>query len=232
LSRVNRSALLLVLVAASLALGAAYSYFSDGLVHALVSGPADQGPWLHRLREYLRGWGSLAPIVYTLAVVIEVLVAPIPGTLLYAPAGAIFGGFLGGSLSLLGNVIGAALACVLGRTLGERALAERLGSGTIGQYRDVLKQHGLWIVLLLRLNPLTTSDLVPYAAGIVGVRAWKAAVGTLVGLAPWCYLQAYLAEQLFELLPGWAVLAVSIVLLIGLAAPLLLSRPRGISAAE
>ena len=34
-------------------------------------------------------WGPLAPVVYTLAVVVEVIVAPIPGTLLYAPAGAI-----------------------------------------------------------------------------------------------------------------------------------------------
>ena len=32
--------------------------------------------------------------------------------------------------------------------------------------------------------------------------AWKVAVGTLVGLAPWCYLQAYFAERVFEVVPG------------------------------
>ena len=60
----------------------------------------------------------------------------------------------------------------------------------------------MWVVLLLRLNPLTTSDLVSYAAGVAGVPAWKVAVGTLVGLAPWCYLQAYFAERVFEVVPG------------------------------
>ena len=72
----------------------------------------------------MAGWGRLAPLVYTLAVVVEVIVAPIPGTLLYAPAGAIFGGFVGGSLSLVGNVIGAAICCVIGQMIGERVLAE------------------------------------------------------------------------------------------------------------
>ena len=61
---------------------------------------------------------------------VEVVVAPIPGTMLYAPGGVIFGGFLGGLLSLAGNVIGAGIACRLMRAfLGDRA--EKL-SGTFG----------------------------------------------------------------------------------------------------
>ncbi len=108
-----------------LAAWAVYSYLTAGFVHVLVSGTPGQGPWLERVRATVAGWGRLAPLVYMLAVVVEVIVAPIPGTLLYAPAGAIFGGFVGGSLSLAGNVIGAAIACVIGRMIGERVLAER-----------------------------------------------------------------------------------------------------------
>ena len=70
----------------------------------------------------------------------------------------------------------------------------------------------MWLVLLLRLNPLTTSDLVSYAAGVAGVPAWKVAVGTLFGLAPWCYLQAYFAEQVFEVVPGRYLIAGGIAL--------------------
>jgi uncharacterized membrane protein YdjX (TVP38/TMEM64 family) len=198
---VRRRAFFFVSIAA-LMLWAVWSYSTGGIVHVLVSSSGSRGDALADVRAVLQEWGSLAPLVYTLAVVVEVIVAPIPGTLLYAPAGAVFGGLLGGTLSLIGNVFGAAICCVLGGAVGEHALAKRLDAGRLGRYRELLRQRGLWVVLLLRLNPFTSSDLVSYAAGMAGVPAWKVAAGTLVGMAPLCYAQAYFAERLFDLLPG------------------------------
>lgn len=184
---------------------AAWSYFSGGTVRLLLDGAwtlADSGQALEALRGALDRWGRLAPAVYVAAVVIEVLVAPIPGTLLYAPAGALFGGLMGGTLSLIGNTIGAAIACGVGSAVGEEALARRLEGTKLAAYRAAIQQRGLWVVLLLRLNPLTSSDLVSYLSGAVGVPIWRVALGTFIGMAPLCYAQAYLAEQIFDVLPG------------------------------
>ena len=219
--RVRRVPAILLSIVILAVLWAAYSYWSAGFVYVLANGTPGDGPWLERVRATVAGWGRLAPLVYTLAVVVEVIVAPIPGTLLYAPAGAIFGTVLGGTLSLTGNVIGAAICCVIGRMIGERVLSQRLDSSQLGRYRQLLERRGLWIVLLLRLNPLTTSDLVSYAAGIAGVPAWKVAVGTLLGLAPWCYAQSYFAERVFELVPGPYLVVAAIVLTLLAAAVLL-----------
>jgi uncharacterized membrane protein YdjX (TVP38/TMEM64 family) len=194
---------------------AVLSYSTEGLIYILVSGTSDQGPWLDRLRDAVASWGRLAPIIYTLIVIVEVVIAPIPGTLLYAPGGAIFGGFLGGTLSLIGNVIGAAIGCVLGGTIGERLFGDA-SAGEIGRYRERLQARGLWVVLLLRANPLTSSDLVSYAAGIAGVPAWKVAVGTLIGMAPLCYVQAYFAARVFELIPGPVVAIGGIAIVVAL----------------
>jgi len=209
---VRRGSAALLVVVFALAAWTAYSYLSGGVVHLLVVGTPGQGPWLERVRVVVAGWGTLAPLVYTLAVVAEVIVAPIPGTLLYAPAGAIFGGFVGGTLSLAGNVIGAAICCLMGQMLGRRLLAARADGSQLERYRTLLEERGLWLVLLLRLNPLTTSDLVSYAAGVANVPPWKVAVGTLFGLAPWCYLQAYFAERVFEVVPGPYLIAAGIAL--------------------
>ena len=108
--------------------------------------------------------------------------------------------------------------------IGERVLSQRLDSSQLGRYRQLLERRGLWIVLLLRLNPLTTSDLVSYAAGIAGVPPWKVALGTLFGLGPWCYAQAYFAERVFEVVPGPYLLAAGIVLTVASAAVLLRQR--------
>ena len=97
--------------------------------------------------------------------------------------------------------IGATLACLLASVFGER-LTRRLEAGALAAYRQRVVARGAWIVFLLRVNPLTSSDLVSYAAGLAGVPAWKVAAGTFAGMAPLCYAQAYLADRLFRVLPG------------------------------
>ena len=194
-----------VLAIAFLVLAAAWaiwSYATGGFVRVLFASSGDATQSLDTLRGLLARWGRLAPLIYTLAVVVEVLIAPIPGTLLYAPAGALFGAFLGGTLSLAGNVIGAGLACVIGRALGERLAGRRFVGKDLGRYRELVEKRGLWVILLLRVNPLTSSDVVSYAAGVVGVPVWQVVVGTLIGMTPLCYLQSYLAQQIFQVIPG------------------------------
>ena len=108
---------------AAVAIAAAWGYWSyrtGGIVSALFSSADDPGRSLAVLRGYFDRVGALGPIIYIVAVVLEVVIAPIPGTLLYAPAGAIFGGLVGGTLSLIGNVIGAMVATFLASVFGHR----------------------------------------------------------------------------------------------------------------
>jgi uncharacterized membrane protein YdjX (TVP38/TMEM64 family) len=190
---------------------AIWSYQAGGILRVLLVPPADGGTTLDALRAYVLGWGMWAPVVYVAAVTVEVLVAPIPGALLYAPAGAIFGGFVGGTLSLIGNVSGAAIACWLAATFGSRFgedwVKRHNETGQLSRLHAQLQTRGVWVIALLRLNPLTSSDLVSYAAGLAGIPVRHVAAGTFLGMLPHCYLQAYLAQTLFEALPSgpWVI---------------------------
>jgi uncharacterized membrane protein YdjX (TVP38/TMEM64 family) len=199
-------------IVGGLALATGWSYASGGLIYLLFT-PADGTTRLETLRTFVLGWGALAPLVYVAIVVVEVLVAPFPGALLYAPGGALFGGLLGGTLSLIGNTVGAAIAAWIGAAFGEGWLAGRLEGSRLDTLRRRLETRGGWVVFLLRLNPLTSSDIVSYAAGLAGVRPLRVAMGTLAGMAPQCYVQAYLAATIFELLPDWAVVVFALLLL-------------------
>ena len=200
----KRIAALAVLALAGWAI---WSNMSGGLVRVLLSAPPEGQGLLETLRAYVHSWGVLAPLVYVAIVTVEVLIAPIPGLLLYAPAGAIFGGVLGGTLSLVGNTIGAAIASFLARALGAPWLARHVHSPRFAAIRERLQKRGAWVVFGLRLNPLTSSDLVSYAAGLAGVPSRWVALGTFFGMLPQCYLQAYLAEKLFEVVPLPAIIA-------------------------
>ena len=109
-------ALLLVVVLS----GVAWSYRTGGIMNLLLDPAIESSTRLVQIQEYFRSWGPAAPGAYLLVIVVEVIVAPIPGTLLYLPGGLIFGWLVGGSMSLAGNVLGAGIACQITRTIASQ----------------------------------------------------------------------------------------------------------------
>ena len=105
-------------------------------------------------------------------------------------------------MALLGNVVGAGLCCLIARALG-RLYAERFFRlKSLTKYDVMLNRNAIWVILLLRLNPVTSSDLVSYAAGLTSMATWRVVVGTLLGMAPLSFVQAYFAEDLFTRFPA------------------------------
>jgi len=179
----------------------AWSWLSGGFAAVVLSPSIDGAGKVRYIQEYFESWGSLAPLVYVVIVTLEVVVAPIPGTMLYVPGGLIFGWQIGGLTTLAGNVLGAVLCAGISRSLG-RPYAERFfARESLARYDALLSRNAIWVILLLRVNPLTSSDLVSYAAGLTSMPIWKVGVGTLLGMAPLCFLQAYFAEELFTRFP-------------------------------
>ena len=178
-----------------------WSWCSGGIVGQLFSADLTSIEKIARLREFFAGFGLFAPVVYFLFVVVEVVIAPIPGLMLYAPGGVIFGGALGGALSLAGNVVGAGIACIIARTVRPAAMEKWFSSEKISSLQDRLERFGGLVIFLLRLNPLTSSDVVSYAAGLTRIPVRTVMLATAIGMAPLCFAQAWLAESVLEAFP-------------------------------
>jgi len=179
----------------------AWSWTSGGIIFDLFGGDADAETRVERLKQYFQKFGVLAPVVYVLFVVVEVVVAPIPGLMLYAPGGIVFGPLAGGTLSLIGNIIGAGIACSVTRTLGSNWLTRFSEARKLERVQSEIESRGSVLIFLLRLNPLTSSDIVSYAAGFTRLPIWKIMLATGCGMAPLCFAQAWLAGNLMAAFP-------------------------------
>jgi len=179
----------------------AWSYLQGGLMASLINPQLSADAKIELLQAFFLSWGALAPLAYILFVTAEVVIAPLPGLMLYAPGGIIFGGFLGGLYSLAGNLLGAAIACQVMRLLGQQLFGEGIRRN-LEKLAPLLETRGIWVVFFLRVNPFTSSDLVSYAAGLTPMPVWKVILGTAMGMAPLCWLQSYLAEGLMEAFPA------------------------------
>lgn len=191
---------LLVLLLLILLIG--WSWQTQGIIYDLFGGDLDATSRVERLKEYFVSFEAFAPLVYVVFVVVEVVVAPIPGLMLYAPGGIVFGPVLGGTLSLIGNIIGAGIACAVTRSLGTNWLTRFFEPDKLERAQNEIETRGALLIFLLRLNPLTSSDLVSYAAGLTRIPIWKVMIVTGCGMAPLCFAQAWLAEGLITAFPA------------------------------
>ena len=195
--------------------GLAGSWLSDGIAFQLMRSDITGDQRMASLQQFFHQAGVCAPAVYVLFVTVEVIVAPIPGLLLYAPGGLIFGPWLGGLLALVGNVIGSGISCGLTRSLGSGWLHRIGATSPIERIQSTLERRGGWLIVLLRLNPLTSTDLVSYAAGFTRIPVLNVMLATGIGMAPMCFAQSWLSESIFHTWPQllWPLLMLSIVYL-------------------
>lgn len=178
-----------------------WSWATGGIVADLLRQDVESAWKIERLREFFAGFGVFAPLAYFLFVTVEVVVAPIPGLMLYAPGGLIFGAWIGGAIALAGNVAGAGIACTIARSINPRWLERFFAPASMEAVQATLERRGSWLIFLLRLNPLTSSDIVSYAAGFTRISVNKVMFATFFGMAPLCFAQAWLAENLLTAFP-------------------------------
>ncbi len=120
--------------------------------------------------EPLGGWG--APVFAVVSAVLGCLL--VPGPLLAAVSGVLFGTWTGFAVTLSSAVLAAVIAWSVGRTLGQAEW----------RHRDLLRRRGLLAVIVQRLVPGLPDTPFNYAAGVAGVRLHHLALGTAIGVAP------------------------------------------------
>ncbi|GAI87068.1 unnamed protein product [marine sediment metagenome] len=165
-----------------------YSYFSEGIFYLLATSDIDS------IVAFINSFGWLAVVAFILIVVLEVVIAPIPPLVLYVVGGIIFGTFLGGTITLFGNVLGAVIAFLIARKFGRNLVERKISKRLRGSFDKFTKKYGGWALFLIRLNPFTTSDLFSYLAGLTKMRLRTLIISTTFGLIPLVYIQTYLGD--------------------------------------
>lgn len=183
----SRGALVRLLALGALLLGL-------GVLAALTGGALWDGvsAWV----ESLGLWG---PLVFALCYVLAVA-ALVPGSVLNASAGALFGVGVGTLAVLAGATAGAALSFGLARVLGRPAMARYLGTGRIARLDALLSRRAFESVLVLRMASVFPFGAVNYGAGVAGVRFAPYIAGTALGIVPGTLVYTGLGDALRE--PG------------------------------
>ena len=178
------------------------------------------------LRDYILSFGAWAPIVSALLMVLQALVAPLPAFLLAFANGLAFGVFWGGMLSLASASLGAAVSFYIARFLGRGPAEAIVGRTQLGAADRWFARWGAYAVLVARLVPVVSFDVVSYAAGLTCIGFWRFMGATVIGMAPATFVYSFFGERAPQYVTVLLVVF-GVVIAVALVAALLRLRGQG-----
>ena len=124
------------------------------------------------------------------------IAAPLPAFLLTFANANLFGWWKGAVLSWSSAMAGAAVCFYIARLLG-RDVAEKLTSRAGLKQIDVFfERHGRMSILIARLLPFMSFDIVSYAAGLTSMSFGSFFIATGIGQLPATIIYSYVGSML------------------------------------
>jgi uncharacterized membrane protein YdjX (TVP38/TMEM64 family) len=136
------------------------------------------------LKQTLRQWGILAPVIFIALQALQVIIAPIPGEVTGILGGYLFGEWLGLIYSTVGLTVGSVAAFGVGRWLGAHYVRALVSQETWDKMGFIVEAEGSILCFIIYLIPGLPKDMVCYLFGMSPMPLWVFALVSSLGRAP------------------------------------------------
>lgn len=163
---------------------------------------------------YLDQFGALAPLLLSITLILQVIVAAIPGHALMVGGGYVFGFVPAFCINLVTTVIGSQIGFMLARWAG-RPFVEKLAPvELLDKWYDVSAKKGLFFFMFAFMLPIFPADVMNYIAGLSSLSARRFFCANLIGRLPGVLLMTAVGAYGFQLsLNTWIGIAVAGILM-------------------
>ena len=151
---------------------------------------------INTVKKYILSFGIWAPIISFLLMLLQSVAAPLPAFLITFANAALFGWVYGGILSWTSAMAGAALCFYIARYLGRDTVCKLTGKFALDSVDDFFYRYGKHTILVARLLPFISFDLVSYAAGLTSMKFLPFFIATGIGQLPATIVYSYVGGML------------------------------------
>jgi uncharacterized membrane protein YdjX (TVP38/TMEM64 family) len=152
----------------------------------------------HYLKETVRSWGWMAPLVFIVIQALQVIISPIPGEISGPVGGALFGTTWGVIYSTIGLTIGTLICFGVGRLWGEPLIRPWLSERNWDNLKFILEAEGAILCFILYLIPGFPKDIISYLFGMSPMPFWVFALVSTIGRLPGTWISSYFGAHVGE----------------------------------
>lgn len=166
------------------------------------------------IRTYVASFGIWAPVIFVALYVFQIVVAPIPGTLMNFAGGLLFGWWGGVGLSWISCVVGAVISISLMRAFGRSLMRIFISDKKLDRFDGYVRSRGWVYLFLLYIVPNPLGDTVNYMAALSDIKLWKLLLLVAIGRIPSLIVGSWLGKQSVHFkIVHWILLGVGFVVL-------------------
>lgn len=150
----------------------------------------------HQVEAFVKSYGRYAMAISFLLMILQSVAAPLPAFLITFANASLFGWWQGAILSWTSAMAGAAVCFWIGRVLGRDAVIKLTSKAGLEQVDRFFDKHGAMSILIARLLPFVSFDIVSYAAGLTSMSFWSFFIATGIGQLPATIVYSYVGGML------------------------------------
>ena len=173
------------------------------------------------VREFVASYGVYAVLVSFALMILQSIAAPLPAFLITFANASLFGWWKGAILSWSSAMAGAAVCFFIARILGRDVVEKLTSKAGLEQIDEFFDKHGQLSILIARLLPFISFDIVSYAAGLTSMSFGSFFLATGIGQLPATIVYSYVGGMLTG---GAKMLVSALFILFALAALIVLMK--------
>ncbi|CED93686.1 TVP38/TMEM64 inner membrane protein YdjZ [Romboutsia ilealis] len=148
------------------------------------------------LKEYILSFGIWGPVVSFLLMILQSVAAPLPAFVITFANAALFGWVYGAILSWTSAMAGAAICFYIAKFLGRNTVENLTSKFALDEVDKFFVKYGKHTILIARLLPFMSFDLVSYAAGLTSMSFASFFIATGIGQLPATIVYSYVGDML------------------------------------
>lgn len=148
------------------------------------------------IKGYILSFGIWAPIISFSLMVFQSVAAPLPAFLITFANAGLFGWVKGAILSWTSAMAGAILCFYIARIYGRNTVEKLTSKFALDEIDGFFEKHGNYAILIARLLPFISFDIVSYAAGLTSMSLGSFLWATGIGQLPATIIYSYAGEKL------------------------------------
>ena len=148
------------------------------------------------MHAFIAQYGKWAMAVSFMLMVFQSIAAPLPAFFITLTNANLFGWWQGCILSWSSAMAGAAVCFWIARILGRDVVEKICTRGALLSIEEFFAKYGKRCILVARLLPFISFDVVSYAAGLTSMDFWGFFIATGIGQMPACIVYSYVGGML------------------------------------
>lgn len=146
--------------------------------------------------EFVASYGAYAAVISFFLMILQSVAAPLPAFLITFANASLFGWWKGAILSWCSAMAGAALCFFIARILGRDVVIKLASKAGLEQIDRFFEKYGKNAILICRLLPFISFDVVSYAAGLTSMSFGSFFIATGIGQLPATIVYSYVGGML------------------------------------